>query len=165
MDPESIAAVEYQTPFAQVGQVAGNLRLGLIEGVGQLTDAELNLLLQQQQTTQANVTAQGGKELFGVYIHADKYNFTHILRQAYIVARRPPPEGGFSVIRRERRGVLALRGGNHLMFVQHIFLGGIVHIAAEYPRFHQATQHAHLPGEEVVLVVALLLSGCPDCLL
>src|SRR5690606_41918776 len=57
--PLPLAAILENPPLAQLGQVAGDLRLALAEGGGELADAQFLLPEDQQQAAEAGVVGQG----------------------------------------------------------------------------------------------------------
>ncbi len=69
VDPESFASIGDDTPFAQVGEVAGDFRLGFVEGLGELANTQFAFALKQQQAAQANIASEGGEKLIGGYMH------------------------------------------------------------------------------------------------
>lgn len=64
MNPESGAAVQYDTCFPQDGEMTRDLRLGEGKCFGQITNAELFVGLKKHQSPQTRGIGQGARKLF-----------------------------------------------------------------------------------------------------
>src|SRR5690606_30116845 len=67
VDPLTLAAVGQQARGAQLGQVAGDLGLGLVEGAGEFADTEFLFAGDQQHDTGAGFVGQGFEEGWGCH--------------------------------------------------------------------------------------------------
>jgi len=85
IDPLSLTAVLHHPGITQGGQVTGDLRLDLPQGMGQFTHAQFTLLLHQHEATQPGLIREELEKLVCRDIHGQKYIPNHIYGQAYIL--------------------------------------------------------------------------------
>jgi len=70
IDPEPCAPVRDQSQFAQMGEMARDMRLSRPGRMGQLADTKLFVLYEQYEATQARIVRQSGKEISRVHVHS-----------------------------------------------------------------------------------------------